>query len=114
MLLKKLFFLVIPIIVVYWRSRTAQTATNWLFRGVLPKDGPLGQVFSEFSKTTQPSPTNPSAHPNQSAHPQAVKADKPKPKTIAATIANQWPVLLAFLAGICLAGLLFSNGSGRN
>jgi|GEM_PF-4255477 hypothetical protein len=113
MLLKKLFFLALPIIVVYWRSRAAQNATQWLFRGVLPKDGPWGQVFSEISNRTQANRSQPE-QPVQTMYSQPIKVVKRKPRSVAATVASHWPVVLAFLAGVCLAGWLFSISSSKN
>ena len=91
-------------LIVYLRSRTAQNATKWLFKGVFPTEGPLGQVFSEISKP----PQQPQGRSAQAA---------PKPlrkRRLAATVANNWPVVLAFLAGICLATWLFSIAGARN
>lgn len=104
MLLKKLIFLALPMLVVYLRSRTAQNVTKWLFKGVFPTDGPLGQVFSEISKEHQ----KPSGQTSQAT-------PKPLPKRrLAATAANNWPLVLAFLAGICVATWLFSIAGARN
>lgn len=107
MLLKKLLFLALPMLVVYVRSRTAQNATKWLFKGVFPTDGPLGQVFSEISKGPQPPPGK-----TTQATP-ARPTVRPK-RRLAATVANNWPVVLAFLAGICVATWLFSIVGARN
>lgn len=106
MLLKKLFFLALPIILVYWRSRTAQNAARWLFRGVVPTEGPLGQVFSELSRDQRQS-----SQPVQGAA-SATPRPASKPR-LAAQIANNWPIVLAFLAGICVAGWIFSIASPR-
>lgn len=105
MLLKKLFFLALPIIVVYWRSRTAQNAARWLFRGVVPTEGPLGQVFSEISRDQGKQQTGQGATPSTPG-----PAAKPR---LATLIVNNWPIVLAFLAGICVAGWIFSIASPR-
>jgi len=107
MLLKKLLFLALPMLVLYVRSRTAQNATKWLFKGVFPTDGPLGQVFSEFSK----GPQTPPGRGAQAAPSQPPARQK---RRLAATVANNWPVVLAFLAGICVATWLFSIVGARN
>jgi hypothetical protein len=103
MLLKKLFFLMIPLVVVYWRSRTAQNAARWVFRGVIPEDGPLGKVVAELREPPSRPPGSASA--DMSARRPVVK------RSAAAQAAAHWPVVLAFVAGIALAAILFSRWS---
>lgn len=101
-MIKKIIFLMLPLMVVYWRSAMAQNATKWLFRGVIPTDGPLGQVIRAGTQ-----PTSPASPPDEPAK------RKPK-KSLAAWVAAQWPLILAFLAGVSVAAWAFSFGAGRN
>lgn len=104
-MIKKIIFLILPLVVVYWRSNLAQNAARWLFRGVLPSDGPLGQ----FVQTTNHNPPRGPEPPNRN-NPNAAT----KPKSLAATVANNWPIILAFLAGVLMAAWVFSFGAAQN
>lgn len=101
-MIKKIIFLMLPLVVVYWRSAMAQNATKWLFRGVIPSDGPLGQVI----KAGTP-PTSPAASAKDGPR-------RPAQKSLAARVAAKWPLILAFLAGVTVAAWAFSFGAGRN
>lgn len=96
MLLKKLLFLSLPLVIVYMRSATAQQATRWLFRGVVPKDGTLGKVLSELREP-----------PEQAGG--AAQASPVRRKSTAARIADNWPVLLAFIAGMAVTAILMAR-----
>lgn len=96
MLLKKLVFLMLPLVIVYMRSATAQQATRWLFRGVVPKDGTLGKVISELRE--------PPHHPGGTTH-----ASPERRKSTAARIADNWPVFLAFVAGVAVTAILMAR-----
>jgi hypothetical protein len=104
-MIKKFIFLILPLIVVYWRSNLAQNAVRWLFRGVLPTDGPLGQFVQATSHKPAPVPDSPIRSKPETAT---------KPKSLAATIANNWPIILAFLAGVLVAAWVFSFGAAQN
>ncbi len=96
MLLKKLLFLTLPLVIVYMRSATAQQATRWLFRGVVPKDGTLGKVLSELRE--------PPDQPGGMAAPSPTRR-----KSTAARIADNWPVFLAFIAGVAVTAILMAR-----
>jgi hypothetical protein len=99
MLLKKLLFLSLPLIFVYWRSRTAQQATKWLFRGVVPQDGVFGKVFNELRQT--PDGTTVTADSTQKL--------RPRPASLAAKVANNWPLFLAFVAGVTITAIMYAR-----
>lgn len=92
----------LPLVVVYFRSNMAQNATKWLFRGVIPTDGPLGQAMRASSQ-----PTSPAAQAREGPK-------RPASKSLAAWVAAQWPLILAFLAGVSVAAWAFSFGAARN
>ncbi len=97
MLLKKLIFLTLPLIFVYWRSRTAQQAVNWLFRGVIPQDGAFGKVLHELRQDPAGS-----GSANETRR-------KQRPASLAARLANNWRIFLAFVAGVAITAILFSR-----
>lgn len=99
MLLKKLLFLSLPLILVYWRSRTAQQAVRWLFRGVIPQDGTFGKVLNELRQT--PGETTMSNDP--------ARGVRPRPLSLAARVANNWPVFLAFVAGVTITAIMYAR-----
>jgi hypothetical protein len=104
-MIKKIFFLILPLIVVYWRSNLAQNAVKWLFRGVLPNDGLFGPL-AQRSVQDVPIPREPEQRP----HP----VKKSGSRSLSARIADNWAVILAFLAGISVAAWIFSFGAFQN
>jgi hypothetical protein len=102
-MIKKIIFLIIPLVFVYWRSTMAQNATRWLFRGVIPTDGPLGQVIQAGNRSNQSQQRSDDDIQTPSAR-----------RSIAAWLAAQWALVLAFLAGVLVAAWAFSFGAGQN
>lgn len=100
MLFKKLLFLSLPLVYVYWRSRTAQQAVRWLFRGVVPEEGAFGKVMTELRQNPEGPPGGGAAAPVQR-----------RPRSTAAKVADNWPVLLAFICGIAITAILFARYS---
>lgn len=99
MLLKKLLFLSLPLIFVYWRSRTAQQAVRWLFRGVVPQDGTFGKVLNELRQ-----PPDGTTVAGDSA-----RGVPPRPKSLANRVANNWPAFLAFVAGVTITAIMYAR-----
>jgi hypothetical protein len=99
MLLKKLLFLSLPLILLYWRSRTAQQALRWLFRGVLPQDGAFGKVLNELRQ----------APDGTTVTGDTARGVRPRPNGLAARVANNWPAFLAFVAGVTITAIMYAR-----
>lgn len=113
-MIKKIIFLILPLIVVYWRSNLAQNAVRWLFRGVLPTDGPLGQFMQNSGRPANPGMNTRPHQQQQQKKPQQQEQQPTRRKSLAASAADNWPLILAFLAGVTVAAWAFTFGAAYN